>query len=58
MYEICVAIYERFGQSGVIKFCEVMDWQTWQWCEPCEFESPVSDEADSFPACLVCGSEV
>jgi hypothetical protein len=58
MYEICVAIYQRFGQFGVIKFADAIEWQTWAWCEPCEYESPITDEPDAEPVCLVCGSVV
>lgn len=53
MYEICLAIYNRFGQDGVIKFCDAIGWDEWLVCEPCEIESPVENGI-----CLVCGTEV
>ena len=52
MHEICLAIYERFGQDAVLGFCDLVDWQEWLVCDGCEIESPVDDGS-----CLVCGLE-
>ena len=53
-YEKAVEIYEAKGQSAV--FDAVLDGtltaSNWNWCEPCECESPHEDKT-----CLVCGTE-
>jgi len=54
--DLCYFIYQGFGQDTVIKFCESIDWQSWYFCNDCEYESPCSDEPDSWATCLVCGS--
>jgi hypothetical protein len=51
--KICGLIYEEYGQGAVISFADSIGWDVWQVCEPCEYESPILDNA-----CLVCGSEV
>jgi len=50
---ICQKLYEKDGQSAVFDF--ILDTHphiTWEWCEPCEIDSPV----DSDKTCLVCAS--
>lgn len=57
LYKWCSAIYEKHGQSAVFDFIlENHHDQPWEYCEPCEMKSPVTEEADS--ACLVCGTVV
>jgi uncharacterized paraquat-inducible protein A len=52
LYETCVNIYEKFGQSGVFDYINREHPEvSWKVCKPCESESP-TDEG----ICLVCGS--
>lgn len=55
--EWCERIYSKEGQSAVFDFIlEYHHDQPWNYCEPCETNSPVTD--DRQPTCLVCGSIV
>jgi hypothetical protein len=44
-----LSIYEKTGQFGLISWADEIGIKEWKWCEPCEFESPISENA-----CLVC----
>ena len=56
--DLCHLIYQGFGQDAVLAFCTSINWHLWYWCEPCEAESPVSDNPSVRTACLVCGSTI
>jgi len=57
LYEWCERLYEKGGQSAVIDFVlEYHHEQPWDYCQPCEVQSPVTAEAE--PVCLVCGTRV
>lgn len=58
MPDLCHLIYQGFGQSAVIAFCDNIGWQTWQVCDACETESPISDDPETEDICLVCWSKV
>ena len=58
LYDLCHIIYQGFGQDAVIAFCDSIGHETWQVCDACEIESPVTDEPDREDVCLVCGSAV
>jgi hypothetical protein len=56
LYNKCAAIYETWGQGGVIDFVTKNYPQDVEWgiCVPCEHESPF--DRDEPGICLVCGS--
>jgi hypothetical protein len=56
LYSKCAAIYEKWGQGGVIDFVTKNYPQDVEWgiCVPCEHRSPF--DKDDPDTCLVCGS--
>lgn len=56
LYDRCAAIYETWGQGGVIDFVTKNYPQDVEWgvCVPCEHRSPFDKEDPT--TCLVCGS--
>ena len=52
LHEICEAIYSDRGQDAVMDYILAHHPTTpWQYCVPCEIDSPMDDSV-----CLVCGS--
>lgn len=52
IYDKCLTAYEAGGQQAVFNLVLSEHPDTkWEYCEPCEIESPVADGT-----CLVCGS--
>ena len=51
--EICYAIYQKGGQSAVFDYTLKHKDIKWEYCEPCECESPFDKGC-----CLVCGSDL
>jgi hypothetical protein len=49
----CYEIYQKHGREGVFEFIRKEHPEIkWEYCLPCEFDSPFDDDGD----CLVCGS--
>ncbi len=44
-----LVVYGKGGQSGVLSWATRIGVKSWAWCEPCEYNSPMSDNT-----CLVC----
>lgn len=54
IYSECLRVYETRGQHGVFDLVtSKYPWITWEYCTPCEVDSPVLDQS-----CLVCGSVI
>jgi hypothetical protein len=47
--EVAHQIYQSAGQDGVIEWAIAEGLDTWAWCVPCEYDSPMSEGT-----CLVC----
>lgn len=46
-------IYLKRGESGVFDYARDLNIRCYEYCKPCDTETPIIDET-----CLVCGSEV
>jgi hypothetical protein len=53
IYDICVKLYIKKGQTGVEDFLLQIGWEDYAFCEPCEAREPI-DKHGGY--CMVCGS--
>ena len=53
-YDKCVTLYEKGGASAVYDYANENDINTWEYCEPCDAETPSIDLEGN--TCLVCGT--
>lgn len=53
LIEKCEKIYNDYGSSGVIDYCNSINHTEWDYCLPCDSVNPVVGGI-----CLVCGSPI